>query len=164
MEEEKIITRISHGAYLFKGKPSKNKDQVVDYYTSNENGLVIGYSFYNQIGVSNYKDDKVEIFASLIDSKTKKVGNHLLTKADIIFNDKTIPLIYLLELLANGSSIKECDDIKKACMIEYYLNSYDDFFFEEVTKAINFNYSTICTLNRILSRKFTKISSLLFTG
>lgn len=151
LEEEKVISRISHGAYLVGRKPSKSKDQVVDYYTSNENGLVIGYSFYNQIGVSSYKNDHVEILTRLIDSKTKKVGNHLLTKANIVFNDKTIPLIYLLELLENGSSIKECDDVKKACMIEYYLNSYSDFFFEEVIKAIDFNYSTICTLNRIMS-------------
>jgi len=69
----------------------------------------------------------------------------------LVFNDRTIPIIYLLALLENGSSIKECDDVKKASMIEYYLNSYSDFFFEEVIKAVKFHYSTICTLNRIMS-------------
>lgn len=152
LEEEGVLVRESHGTYLTaKGGHTKN-NQVSDYYTHDCHGLVIGYSFYNDIGITNYQDNKKEILTSLIDKKTKKVGKTVLIKMDLIsFNKQHKSIIYSLELIDKKYKIIDCDIEKLNRYIQIYIQDYNDLPFEEIIKERKYQYSTICTLDRLLT-------------
>ncbi len=152
LEEEGVLARESHGAYLTAQKGHTKNNQVADYYTHDFHGLIIGYSFYNDIGITNYQDDKKEILTSLIETKTKKVGETLLIKMDLNSFDKQYKsIIYLLELIENKFKINDCNIEKLNRYIQIYAQDYDDLFFKDIIKKRKYRYSTICTLDRLLT-------------
>lgn len=124
----------------------------MDYYTHDGHGLVIGYSFYNEIGITEYKDKNKEILTSLIDTKTKKVGKITLIRMNLFSFDKLYKsIIYALELIEKKYKIIDCDIDKLNRFVQIYLQEYNDLFFEDILKERKYHYSTICTLDRILS-------------
>lgn len=152
LEEEGVLVREAHGAYLTAKRGHAKKNQVVSYYTHNGHGLVIGYSFYNDIGITNYKDEKKEILTSLIDKKTKKVGKITLIKMNLMSFDKQYKsIIYLLELIEKKYKIIDCDIEKLNRFIQIYIQDYNDLFFGDIIKERKYQYSTICTLDRLLT-------------
>ncbi len=152
LEEEGVLARESHGAYLTAKRGRTKKNQVVDYYTHDGHGLVIGYSFYNDIGITDYKDNKKEILTNLIDAKAKKVGGATLIKMDLVsFNKQHKAIIYLLELIEKKHKIVDCNIEKLNRFVQICLQDYDDLFFEEVIKNRKCRHSTICTLDKLLS-------------
>lgn len=154
LEEEGILVRESHGAYLTSKHKKTKKNQVVDYYTCDGHGILVGYSFYNQIGITDYKDKKVEIYTNLIDSKTKKIGKHQLTKMDLlVFTKEYKAVIYCLELIEKSYKIIDCDLAKLKRFVHIYLEDYHDAYLIDVLKTHKYQYSTICTLSRYLKDK-----------
>lgn len=152
LEEEGVLVRESHGAYLTAKRGHTKKNQVVDYYTHDGHGLVIGYSFYNEIGITEYKDINKEILTSFIDSKTKKVGRITLIRMNLFSFDKQYKsIIYALELIEKKYKIIDCDIDKLNRFVQIYLQEYNDLFFEDILKERKYHYSTICTLDRMLS-------------
>ncbi len=152
LEEEGVLARESHGAYLTAIKGYTKNNQVVDYYTHDCHGLIIGYSFYNDIGITSYKDNKKEILTNLIETKTKRVGQTLLIKMDLNSFDKQYKsIIYLLELIEKKSKIIDCNIEKLNRYIQIYVQDYNDLFFEDIIKERKYHYSTICTLDRLLT-------------
>ena len=152
LEEEGVLVRESHGAYLTAKRGHTKKNQVVDYYTHEGHGLVIGYQFYNEIGITDYKDNKKEILTSLIDSKTKKVGRTTLVKMNLLSFDRQYKsIIYALELIEKKYKIIDCDIEKLNRFVQISLQDYNDLFFEDIIKERKYQYSTICTLDRLLT-------------
>lgn len=152
LEEEGVLARESHGAYLTSQNGHTKNNQVVDYYTHDCHGLIIGYSFYNDIGITNYQDNKKEILTNLIETKTKRVGQTLLIKMDLNSFDKQYKsIIYLLELIEKKLKIIDCNIEKLNCYIHIYVKDYNDLFFEDIIKERKYQYSTICTLDRLLT-------------
>ncbi len=152
LKEEGVLARESHGAYLTAKKGHTKINQVADYYTHDCHGLIIGYSFYNDIGITNYQDNKKEILTNLIEAKTKKVGQTLLIKMDLNSFDKQYKsIIYLLELIEKKYKIIDCNIEKLNRYIQIYVTDYNDLFFEEIIKERKYQYSTICTLDRLLT-------------
>ena len=152
LEEEGTLVRESHGAYLTAKRGHTKKNQVADYYTHDGHGLVIGYHFYNMIEITDYKDGKKEILTNLIDSKTKKVGSTTLIRMNLYsFDNEYKSIIYALELIEKKYKIIDCDIEKINRFIQIYLQDYNDLVFEEIIKERKYRYSTVCTLDRLLS-------------
>ncbi len=150
--EEGVLKKISHGSYEIVKDKKDTTDSVVSYYTHSEHGVVVGYSFYNEVGVSDFNDDNIVIYTNLITSKTKTIGNHKLIKVDINgFNKSIRSIIYMLELIENAGNIKNCEEVQRLAMIAVYIPDYLDVFFEEVIESKKYSYSTICTLSRYLN-------------
>lgn len=151
LAEEHILTKESHRAYIVSNTKSK-KDDVLKYYTNNGHGIVIGYSMYNSLGVSEHKDEFVEIYTNLLANHQKTIGKYRLYSFDIeIFTEQYKNLIFALELIEKGPYIKDCNESVRLSLIEYYLKDYSDLLFEFIIKAHEYNYSTICSLQRILT-------------
>ena len=154
LEEEGVLVRESHGAYLTSKHKKTKLNQVVDYYTNGRHGIVVGYSFYNQIGITDYKDKKIEIYTNLIDSKTKKISHHQLIKMDLtIFTKEYKSIIYCLELIEKSYKIIDCDLVKLKRFVQIYLEDYQDAYLTDILKVHKYQYSTICTLSRYLKDK-----------
>ena len=116
--------------------------------------MLVGYSLYNEIGLTDYQDDKIEIFTNAIAANKHNIGHISLNRVDLEFNSAIVDLVSLLEIIDAGSSIKKRD--KYMCdQAEILLSqSYSDEIFGYIIKAINYKYSTIIYLDKLLTRNF----------
>lgn len=152
LEQEGIISRVSRGSYVT-AKTEKKKNQTVgDYYTHGDHGVYVGYAYYNQVEVSDHKEPKVVIYTNLLDKKTSETNKYKLINVDIKeFTKYHKSIIHLLELIENRANIIDLNESCWAAQVSLYLLDYLDIFFEEVIVAIPYQFSTICTLDRLLN-------------
>lgn len=151
LENEGIVQLVSKGLYRI-GNKALNDKTILKAYTANGKGMVVGYTLFNNIGLTAYTDDIIEIYTNGITSKQKTIGKFSLKRVDLEFTDEIINLISLLEILDFGFRIQGADYLVYRITIELLAITYNDANFRDVTKAIRFKFSTIVKLNELLGR------------
>lgn len=149
LEEESLLSAVSKGVYFIGEKPV-DEELIFDEYVNDGKGMFVGYQLFNDVGISDYVDCKIEIYTNNIKAKQKSVGQYLLKRVDLEFNDDVIDLIALLEIIDTGYSMKGCDFMSYKKTVDILLQSYSDSGFEKIIKAIRYKYSTIKQLSELL--------------
>ena len=149
LEEEGLLSAVSKGIY-FIGEKSVDEELIFDEYVDDGKGMFVGYQLFNDVGISDYVDRKIEIYTHNIRSKQKSVGQYFLKRVDLEFDDDIVDLIALLEIIDVGYSMKGCDFISYKKTVDMLLQSYSDSSFEKIIKAIRYKYSTIKQLSELL--------------
>ena len=152
LEEEGLLKPVSKGIY-FIGEKSVDEELIFDEYVDNGKGMFVGYQLFNDVGISDYVDCKVEIYTNNIKAKQKNVGQYLLKRVDLEFDDDIVDLVALLEIIDVGYSMKGCDFMSYKKTVDVLLQSYSDSSFEKIIKAIRYKYSTIKQLSELLEAK-----------
>ena len=151
LEEEMLLETVTKGVYYI-GTKRLTEDFLLSQYIDNGKGMVIGCEVFNSIGLSAYQDDKVEAYTNAITSQQKTIGQFRLKKAELLFDDATIDVVALLEILDAGFAIKDCDYNTYRYITGLLAQSYSDEIFGKVVSAIRYKYSTIEKLNALLDR------------
>ena len=149
LEKEGLLKPVSKDVYSIGEKPV-DEELIFDEYVDDGKGMFAGYQLFNNVGISNYVDCKTEIYTNNIKSKQKSVGQYFLKKVDLEFDDYTVDLVALLEIIDVGYSMKNCDFIAYKKTVDMLLKSYSDSSFEKIVKAIHYKYSTIKQLSELL--------------
>ena len=149
LEEESLLSAVSKGVYFIGEKPV-DEELIFDEYVDDGKGMFVGYQLFNDVGISDYVDCKIEIYTNNIKAKQKSVGQYLLKRVDLEFNDDVIDLIALLEIIDIGYSMKGCDFMAYKKTVDILLQSYSDRGFEKIVKAIRYKYSTIKQISELL--------------
>ena len=149
LEEECLLSAVSKGVYFIGEKPV-DEELIFDEYVDDGKGMFVGYQLFNEVGISDYVDCKIEIYTNNIKTKQKSVGRYLLKKVDLEFDDDIVDLIALLEIIDVGYSMKGCDFMSYKKTVDILLQSYSDSGFEKIIKAIRYKYSTIKQLSELL--------------
>ena len=149
LEEEGLLKPVSKGVYFIGEKPV-DEELVFDEYVDDGKGMFVGYQLFNDVGISNYFDFKIEIYTNNIKSKQKTIGQYLMKRVDLEFDDYIVDLIALLEIMDVGYSMKGCDFMAYKKTVDMLLKSYSDSSFEKIIKAIRYKYSTIKQLSELL--------------
>lgn len=68
LEEEGLLKPVSKGVY-FIGEKSVDEELIFDEYVDDGKGMLVGYQLFNDVGISNYVDCKIEIYTNNIKSK-----------------------------------------------------------------------------------------------
>ena len=144
-----MLSAVSKGVYFIGEKPV-DEELIFDEYVEDGKGMFVGYQLFNDMGISDYVDCKIDIYTNNIKSKQKSVGQYFLKKADLEFDDDTIDLVALLEIIDTGYSMKGCDFMAYKKTVDMLLQSYSDSNFEKIIKAIRYKYSTIKQLSELL--------------
>lgn len=145
----RLVKPVSKGVYFIGEKPV-DEELVFDEYVDDGKGMFGGYQLFNDVGISNYIDCKTEIYTNNIKSKQKNVGQYLMKRVDLEFDDDIVDLIALLEIIDTGYSMKGCDFMAYKNTVDMLLKSYSDSSFEKIVKAIHYKYSTIKQLSELL--------------
>lgn len=88
-----------------------------------------------------------------METTTKNIGNdYKLILFDAMFDDNIKKLIICLELIENGRKIIDYDLKRIYEVIQDYLQYYDNFSFETIVENIRYSFSTIATLDELLSK------------
>lgn len=148
-EEEGLLSAVSKGVYFIGEKPV-DEELLFDEYVDDRKGMFVGYQLFNDVGISDYVDRKIEIYTHNIKSKQKSVGQYLLKRVDLEFDDDIVDLVALLEIIDTGYSVKGCDFMAYKKTVDILLKSYSDSSFEKIVKAIHYKYSTIKQLSELL--------------
>ena len=146
LEAEGLIKKISRGVYapirLLQGIPDNPEALsvlVYNYYTSNHNGIDLGYVNYTN---------------KLPTGKKKTVCGVVLTGADIIFDKPAREIVLLLELIENHR--KASDFSPEQCMFDRakllasLKTLYSDALMREVLHSIHYQFSTVSQFCRLL--------------
>lgn len=149
LEEEGLLKPFSKGVYFIGEKPV-DEELIFDEYVDDGKGMFVGYQLFNDVGISNYVDCRIEIYTNNIKSKQKSVGQYFLKKVDLEFDDDIVDIIALLEIIDTGYSMKGCDFMAYKKTVDMLLKSYSDSSFEKTVKAIHCKYSTIKQLSELL--------------
>ena len=157
LEEEGVLIRKSQGIYTIVDDPNDRTgsgDRIIDWYTRDGHGVVVGYTYYNKMGISPHKDDKIVIYTNRIHKNTQNVGKHHLVHLDVSnFNKFTSNVILALELIKHKASIIDLDITKWDSVLNSLLMDFSGFFYEDVIMAKDYGYATICTLCDRLANK-----------
>ena len=148
-EEEGLLSAVSKGVYFIGEKPV-DEELIFGEYVDDGKGMFVGYQLFNDVGISDYVDRKIEIYTHNIKSKQKSVGQYFLKRVDLEFDDDIVDLIALLEIIDVGYLMKGCDFISYKKTVDMLLQSYSDSSFEKIVKAIHYKYSTIKQLSELL--------------
>lgn len=149
LEEEGLLSAVSKGVYFIGEKPV-DEELIFDEYVDDGKGMFAGYQLFNDVGISDYVDCKIEIYTNNIKEKQKSFGQYLLKKVDLEFDDDIVDLIALLEILDAGYSMKGFDSMAYKKTVDMLLQSYSDSSFQKIVKAIRYEYSTIKKLSELL--------------
>ena len=149
LEKEGLLSAVSKGVYFIGEKPV-DEELIFGEYVDDGKGMFVGYQLFNDVGISDYVDRKIEIYTNNIKSKQKSVGQYFLKKVDLEFDDDTVDLVALLEIIDTGYSMKDCDSIAYKKTVDMLLELYSDSSFEKIIKAIRYKYSTIKQLSEFL--------------
>jgi len=156
MNKKGSVVHLAKGLYY---RPQKTKygivpisdEIIIDYYTNNYQGVVVGYRLCSRLGLTTQLSKKVEILSSNITENKKKIGNIYVVNKGICFTKKNIPVIETLEILQN---YKKFEDFNYARLGEYMKNfsfSYSDVETVTVIKQGKYKKSTTALLRDFLN-------------
>ena len=116
------------------------EQNIIDHYTENGQGMVIGYRLYHHHGLTTQISKNVELLSNVLQENKKTVGNAKVSKLDLYFDDTICNAIATLEILQNYRNI---EDINRQQMAEYM-------------KKFALNYSEEAILTVLRHRRYKK--------
>jgi hypothetical protein len=153
LEEEGIVSSIAKGVYIVNSDDELDTDKAInDYYVERFSGMMIGKEMYNYYDIGDLDEDIIEIYTNKIISNNKSIGKYHLIKFDTHFYDEVVRLVTALELIEKVSTIKDINYIRYNEEKEAGVNSYTDEIFKVIITHHKYKYSTIATLDGLLSK------------
>ena len=150
------IKRISKGIYCIPkktrfGMSLPSDREIVDLFTKQNNGVIVGYGLYNSLGISTQVPKHLIVYSSLADEQLKRIGNVIVQKYDLHYTNEEIVVIRMMELLHH---YKEIQDINYSAFLrnaEFLSKQYADEAFEVVQRVISYPKWTIAFLRGVLN-------------
>jgi len=159
LEDERIVLGIAKGIYLINSVNGIDIDKAIrEYYIDYFSGMIIGKGLYNYYDIGDQDDEVIEIYTNKIISNNKSIEKYHLIKFDAMFYDEVVSLITALELIEKVSSINDINYIRYNEEKEHGVKSYSDEVFKQIITHHQYKYSTIATLDQLLS-KFSIINN-----
>ena len=156
MSKQGSLVHLTKGLY-YRPKKSRfgtvpiSEKEIISHYTNDGRGIVIGYSLYNQKGLTTQISKRIEILSSAISEQKKHIHNVCVANSGIALTQDTIPVIETMEILQNYKSI---EDIRKSALAAYmreFATEYSDTAAVFVLKNRKYKKSTIAFLERFLN-------------
>lgn len=150
------IERISKGIYCMPKKtrfgailPSDR--EIVDLFTRQNNGVIVGYGLYNSLGVTTQVPKRLTAYSSLADEQLKQIGNVVIQKYDLDYTNEAKAVIRLMELLHHYNEIQDIDYSAFLRNAEALSKQYTEGEFEVVQRVIRYPKRTIAFLREALN-------------
>lgn len=125
--------------------------EIISAFTKECTGTVIGYSLYNQLGLTTQIAKITEVLSSSLDSQIKTIRNIIVHYSPLRFSKEVEQLAQAMDVLQN---IEHIQDINHHALISYcktIAENYNQSVFDEVLSAHKYSKSTIAFLQSILN-------------
>lgn len=127
-----------------------SEKQIIEAFTQNETGTIIGYTMYNNLNLTTQVSKTVDVLSSALEGATKTVRNVVIRQAQLEYSEEVKKMICGLEVLQN---FYEIQDINYSVFIDFsrqLASSYQNEVFEMVISKVSYKKSTISFLQEIL--------------
>lgn len=128
-----------------------SEKQIIEAFTKNNTGTIIGYSMYNDLSLTTQVSKTVNILSSALDGFSKTVRNVMIKQVEIDYTTEVKNMICALEVLQN---FYEIQDLNYSTFIKYsqkIAETYQDEVFDKVISKTSYKKSTISFLKEILN-------------
>ena len=150
------IERISKGIYC---RPKKTRfgttlpsdREIVDLFTKQNNGVIVGYELYNSLGVTTQVSKRLTAYSSLVDEQLKQIGNVTVQKYDLEYTDEAKAVIHMMELLQHYKEIQDIDYSVFLRNVEALSKRYNEGAFEAVQRVIGYPKRAVAFLREALN-------------
>ena len=142
------LQKISKGAYYIP-KQSKygpvpiSESSIINTFTSNNSGMVIGYVMYNRLGLTTQVSKSINVLTSKSITATRTIENIKIKRVTIDFSEQVIAMIQMMEILSNFEDIQ---DLNCKIFMEYsekFSQVYSDEIFKQVDSELRYPKWTI---------------------
>ena len=150
------LAKASKGVYYIPentkyGQLPPSEKQIIDTFTQNNTGTVIGYALYNSLHLTTQVPKTIHVLSAVVDSYSKKIQNIEIKKVNLTYDKEVIETIHGLEVLQNFYNI---EDLNIAAFLNYFQNfskQYNEQTLEYVLSQITYKKSTLSFLKEILN-------------
>ena len=128
-----------------------SEKQIVEAFTRNDTGTVIGYAMYNNLNLTTQVSKNVNVLSSALEGFSKTVGNVVVKQVQLEYSEPVQNMIRGLEVLQN---FYEIQDINYSAFIEFsekIASTYQDEIFEMIIAETTYKKSTIAFLQAVLT-------------
>jgi len=155
MYKDGELAKAARGIY-YKPKSSKygiippSQEQIIESFTKNNTGTVIGYALYNRLNLTTQVAKTVQVLSSTLDGFTKTIRNVSIKQVELEFTQDVEDMIQGLDVLQN---FYEIEDINYLAFLKYcntLAEYYREDVFEKVISKVSYKKSTIAFLREIL--------------
>ena len=125
--------------------------EIVSSFTKNHSGTVIGYTLYNQLGLTTQIAKTVEVLSSAMETQVKTIRNVVVHSSSLSFSKKNAEMIHALEVMKN---ISEIQDINYSALVSFFQKvaaQFDQAVFDEVISIQHYSKRTIAFFQEILN-------------
>lgn len=151
IEAEGIIKTYSKGIYII-NSDSVNGDPIIAFYARDNTGIVAGNELFYSLGLTQIKAKPVVIYTNAMETTTKNIGaDYRLEKFEYPYMSLIRDMIILLELIENREKIKDLDLVRYNDILFAYAKRYKDMDMKDALKCHRYTYSTIFTLDQLLT-------------
>ncbi|MCR4962958.1 MAG: hypothetical protein K6B40_03665 [Firmicutes bacterium] len=126
LEEEDVISCVAKGVYLINEEGRDLDDAIIDRFISNGHGMYSEYTMFNDLEITSYQNEFIEIYTNKLSTRIKTIGKYQLTRIDIPFTPQIVSVITLLDCIEKGHSIIDANIIKLRDIIESLAQEYSD--------------------------------------
>lgn len=146
--KEGILVHLTKGLY---SRTQSSKQQIVEYYTAQNCGIVVGEQLFYEKGFISRVTGYTKILSNHLKEQRKNIGEIEVTKIDIDLNKSTIPVIETLEILQNYNKLDNVNKNRFLAYMRRFTENYSDEVANYVIENRKYKKSTIAFLERILT-------------
>lgn len=154
--EKNVLAKIAKGVYC---KPLETRfgtvlpssKDIVDEFTKNSTGTVVGYTMYNALNLTTQVAKNIEVYSANMEEQQKKIGSVCLTKYQMDFHEDSIRTIQILEVLQHYDAIQDLNNNSFLRLCKEYSKHYSNDTCRYVLSSIKYSKRTIAFLRSILN-------------
>jgi len=151
-----ILAKVSKGVYC---RPRKTRygvvlpseQEIVDTFTKNERGMVVGYRLYNALNLTTQVSKNSEVYSSGFEGKTKRIGNVNMTHYPLRYSQDVIKTVEWLEVLNHYYEIQDLNRSAFQNFLSESAKSYNEDVCEHVLPIIRYPKRTIAFAHQVLN-------------
>lgn len=156
LSKQGTLVHLTKGIY-YRPKKSRfgfvpiSENDIINHYTNNGRGVVVGYRLYNRKGLTTQVSKRVEVLSSALSEQKKNVSNVCIINCSVELTEDTIPVIETLEILQNYRSIEDINKNALAVYMTGFARIYSDCAAVYVLRNYKYKKSTIAFMERFLN-------------
>lgn len=150
-----MLVHLTKGLYY---RPKKTRfgsvpiseEEISRHYLRAGEGILVGFRMYNRKGITTQIGKQVEILSNTIHEQKKNIKNVSVRKVTVELNEKTIPVIEMLEILQSYHKIEDMNTKALVAYWEAFSKQYSDEAARHVLSRMKYKKSTIAFLKGVL--------------
>ena len=156
MCKKKDLIRLSKGIYCIPQKTrfgivTLSEKDIISYFTDNEKGVLLGYSFYNSVGLTTQISKTIHILSSRLTEKKRNLSNIYIETLNIRFTEERKAVLQMLDVLYHFKNIEDLNSFAFLNFGKKFADTYDDFETNFIIQQTAYPKWTVAFLAEVLN-------------